>query len=514
MSETSIASLLEHLGLTGEPVGTVEVINPSTAKKIYDLPQLSAAQVAYGAAKAREAQPDWAKTEVRERAEILLRLHDLIIENEDRLLDLVQLETGKSRGHAFEEIGGALGSARYYGKIAQSKLKRRRAKSGLPFYTKAFVDQVPVGVVGVITPWNYPLALATLDVLPALVAGNSVLQKTDNQTTLTALFTRRLAIEAGLPPEVWTIVTGDGAEVGNAVTDNVDYVAFTGSTATGRLVAQRAAARLIGYSLGLGGKNPLIVLPSAKLGQAAEIALGSAIGSGGQLCVSVERIYVPNHMKLAFEAEIATRVESLQIGKSNEYDKDLGSLTSAAQLDRVDGFVKDAVSKGARVIAGGHALIHYGPYFYAPTVLTDINDAMRLDRAEVFGPIMQVYGYETVEDAIKLANDSVYGLNASIVGNRAEAMLVAAQINAGSVNINEGFRGSFASMDSPMGGMKSSGSGRRNGVAGLLRFTESKTIGVASTILKLPTRGKQYVSLAALFKTLSKALRALPFLKR
>ena len=261
MSETSIPNLLAHLPASADQV---TIVNPSTGKKIYDLPQLSVAQVAKAVADARLSQPAWAKVSVKERAKALYRLHDLILKNQDNVMDLLQLETGKSRAHAFEEIAGALGAARYNAKIAPKTLKTQKTFSGVPLLTDSYVMYSPVGVVGVITPWNYPLALQMLDILPALVAGNSVVQKADNQTALVSLYARQLAIEAGIPESAWTIVVGDGASVGNAITDSVDFVAFTGSTNTGRIVAERAAKRLIGFSLELGGKNPMIVLPGAR----------------------------------------------------------------------------------------------------------------------------------------------------------------------------------------------------------------------------------------------------------
>ncbi|MEY4494799.1 MAG: hypothetical protein RL570_914, partial [Actinomycetota bacterium] len=341
MSETSIQALVAHLPANDD---TVPVLNPANGKKIYDLPQLSVAQVEAAIDAAREAQHDWAKTPVAERSKLMLELHALMLEDETKLLDLLQLETAKSRAHAFEETAGAISAASYYAKIAGKTLARRKTKPGVPVLTRTYVDQVPLGVIGIITPWNYPLALTMLDVLPALMAGNAVVQKADNQTALTVLFARHLAVEAGIPAELWTVVVGDGEAVGNAITDNVDYVAFTGSTATGRKVAERAAKRLIGCSLELGGKNPLIVLEGANVKRAAEIAIAGAFGSAGQLCVSIERVYVPNRMKDEFLAEIAKRTESLTVGRSNDFTMDIGSLTGYNQLQRVMGFVDDAVT--------------------------------------------------------------------------------------------------------------------------------------------------------------------------
>ena len=504
MSETSIQALIAHLPANTD---TVPVMNPANGKKIYDLPQMSVAQVEAAIDSAREAQLDWAKTPVAERSKLLLELHALLLEDETKLLDLLQLETAKSRAHAFEETAGAIASASYYGRIASKYLTRRKTKPGVPVLTRTYVDQVPLGVVGIITPWNYPLALTMLDVLPALVAGNAVVQKADNQTALTVLFARHLAVEAGIPAELWTVVVGDGEKVGNAITDNVDYVAFTGSTATGRKVAERAAKRLIGCSLELGGKNPLIVLEGANIKRAAEIAIAGAFGSAGQLCVSIERVYVPNRIKDEFLAEIAKRTESLNVGRSNDFSMDIGSLTGYNQLQRVMGFIDDAVSTGANVVAGGKQLTETGPYFYSPTVITNVNPNARMYRQEVFGPVVDVEGYEDLDDAIKMANDTDYGLNASVVGPEREAIKVAEKLNAGSVNINEGFRATFASMETPMGGFKSSGQGRRNGPGGLLRFTETKAIGVARGAIKLPSRAKDYNRMAPLMRMMLKRLK-------
>lgn len=506
MSETSIPELLSHLPPSQN---FVTIVNPATGKKIYDLPQLGVAQVAKAVADARLSQPAWAAVATKDRAQALYRLHDLMLENQDKLMDLLQLETGKSRAHAFEELAGSLGSARYYAKIAPKTLRRHRTRAGVPFLTQSFVSYQPIGVVGVITPWNYPLALQMLDILPALVAGNAVVQKADNQTALVSLYARKLAIDAGVDPRAWTIVVGDGAEVGNALTDSVDYVAFTGSTRTGKIVAERAARRLIGYSLELGGKNPMIILPGAKIGDAAEKAIAGAFGNSGQLCVSIERVYVPNQIKDQFETELAKRVDQLAVGKSADFAMDMGTLTGENQLNRVSEFVSDAIDRGAKVLAGAKALPQIGPYFYAPTVLTNISEEMRLAREEVFGPVIAVTGYDSVEEAIELANDTEYGLNASVVGPNRLAREVAEKIMAGSVNVNEGYRASMASLDSPMGGMKQSGMGRRNGKNGLLRFTESRTVGVSTGLLKFPSRAKQYNRMAPLMNSLAKVMKRL-----
>lgn len=509
MTDFSIATLTSHFPAT---YSKHDVVNPTSGKRIYELPQLSAEQVALEVDRARDEQIDWAALPVFERANIFLKLHDSLLANEDKILDLLQLETGKSRAHAYEEFSGAVGITRYYGKVAEKALSVKQAATGVPVLLKTFVRQEPIGVVGVVTPWNYPLALAMMDVVPALIAGNCVVHKTDNQTTLISLLVRLLAVEAGLPEDAWRIVAGDGAVVGNAVTDNVDYVAFTGSTNTGRAVAQRAAARLIGFSLELGGKNPAIVLPSANVAKAAEIIVAGCFGNAGQLCVSISRVYVPNAIKAEFETAVVAIIEKLKVGKSNDFNFDIGSLTSAAQLARVERYVNDAKSKGAQILIGGTALPEVGPYFYSPTAITNIGEDVLLKREEVFGPVLSIYGYDDIDEAVDAANDSEFGLNSSVIGNRKEAVKVAARINSGSVNINEGYRASFASFGAPMGGTKQSGFGRRNGVGGLLRFTEAKAIGIARSIagIGLPNTAKQWKRMVPLMGALAKILRRLP----
>lgn len=504
MTDTTIPSLLSHFPKTET---SVALVNPVSGKRVTDVPQMSAEQVQEAMTKLRAAAKGWADTPVRERAKAIAKLHDVMFEHKDKLLDVLQLETGKSRAHAFEEFAGAAGGARYYGKHAPDFMASERTAGGIPILTRTWVEHEPVGLVGIITPWNYPMALTMLDVLPALAAGNAVIQKADNQTPLSVLFCRLMAIEAGIPADVWTVVVGDGATVGNAITDHVDYVAFTGSTNTGRAVAERASRRLIGYSLELGGKNPMIILEGAKVDRGAELTIAGAFGSAGQLCVSTERVYVHNSIKDAYIQELVSRTESLSLGRTSDFDTDIGSLTSKAQFDRVSGFVEDAKKHGAKVLAGGVAVPESGPFFFRPTIVTDVNEDARMFRSEVFGPIIAIEGFDNIDDAIAKANDTEFGLNASVVGPERDAVRVASQLKAGSVNVNEGYRASFASMASPMGGMKASGMGRRNGKAGLLRFTDTRTVGVAGGWMSLPTRGKHYKSMAPLMKVLSKLLK-------
>ena len=485
----------------------ISVVDPLTGNTLHEIKSFSATEVSLAFDDSRSAQKTWAKVPASARAKIASRLNDLLAQNQDEILTILQSETGKSRAHAFEELSGALGAISYYAKVTPKLVKRKKVKAGVPFLLSAFVEPAPVGVVGIITPWNYPLALTMMDVIPAIMAGNAVVQKADNQTAKTVQFGRDLAIQAGIPEKIWQVVHGNPQEVGNAVTDNADYVAFTGSTPTGRLVAERAAKRLIGYSLELGGKNPMIIMPGANLTEAAEIAIGSAFGNVGQLCVAIERIYVPNHAKADFEKILKHRIETLTIGSSTNFDFDLGALTSSAQVERVAGFVERAVAEGGRVITGGKQLSEIGPNFYAPTVITDLPVAAEILNKEVFGPVIALVGYNSLDEAVELANATEFGLNASIVGDKNQALKLASELMAGSVNINEGYRATMASMAAPMGGMKQSGMGRRSGPGGLLRFTETRTIGVANKLpIGLPIRAKDYKKMAPLMVGLAKMM--------
>lgn len=505
MSDSGIAQLL---GSLGQHANSVEVVNPVTGKVAFLLPQFSYEEVQAVTEVARAASAAWADTPVRERAAIALRLHDLMVKHQDRILELIQFETGKTKAGAFEDFAGALFAARHYGKRAPKLLHLTRTKTDAPMFVRNYIDYDPVGVVGIITPWNFPMALPGFDVIPALMAGNTVVHKVDNQTALTGLYFRQLALDAGLPDNVWNVVVGSGPDAGNGITDSVDYVAFTGSTATGQIVAERAARRLIGFSLELGGKNPAIVLPNANLKRSAKILVAGAIGNAGQICVSIERCFVPNEVRDQFVQLVSAQLETLKYGRTSNFDTDMGSLTSGNQLKRVLSFLKEAVDKGFTVI-GGEPRPEYGPFFIAPAIVVEPTDELGLNRSEVFGPVIQIYGYDDLDDAIAAANDSDFGLNASVLGPTAPALKVARLLQAGSVNINDGYRASFGSMSSPMGGVKLSGHGRRNGDGGLLRFTEPKAIGVASGLFRLPTRAQDYDRVSKLLVLLSKVLRRL-----
>lgn len=490
--DRATASVLTQ-DLTASATTPVVVIAPFTGDPLHELPQSTVADVEAAAHAAREAQRAWWSAGFAHRRTVLLRAHDLLLERREELLDAVQTETGKTRGQAFEEVFQAVGATRYAALAARKVLARSRRRGGIPIVIGTRVRYEPKGLVGVITPWNYPLALSIMDVAPALASGNGVVQKADDQGALTILTARRAFVDAGVPAALWGVVCGPGAEIGNAVVDVADYVCFTGSTATGKIVAERASRRLIGVSLELGGKNPMIVLDDVNPTDAAADAAYGCFSAAGQLCVSMERVYVEKGVAEAFTAAFAEQTAHLRLGSDFDYSTDVGSLTTKAQLERVTAHIDDAVKKGATVIAGGTPRPDLGPYFIEPTVLGNVTSEMSCHRDETFGALVALQVVDNADEAVALANDSEFGLNASVLsGSTRRGLQVAARIDAGSVNVNEGYRGSFSSVDAPMGGVKLSGLGRRNGPEGLLRFMEAHTISHTTGILQLPRTGAEF----------------------
>lgn len=490
---------------------TAAIVAPFTGEVLHDLPHSSVDDVTRAFDTARTAQRAWWAAGFAHRRAVLLRAHDLLLERRELLLDAVQTETGKTRGQAFEEVFQAASATRYAALAAKRTLAPRRRRAGIPVVLSAGVRYTPKGVVGVITPWNYPLSLAVMDIAPALAAGNGVVQKADDQAALSVLMARRAFVDAGVPAELWTVVAGPGAEIGNAVVDAADYVCFTGSTATGRVVAGRAAAHLAGASLELGGKNPMIVLDDVDPEKAAADAAYGCFAAAGQLCVSMERVYVEKGVAEAFTRAFAARTSSLVLGSAFDYSTDVGSLATKAQFERVTAHIEDAVAKGATVLAGGRPRPDLGPYFLEPTVLADVTSEMACAREETFGAVVALHVVDSEDEAVALANDSDYGLNASVLsGSRSRGLRVAERVHAGSVNVNEGYRAAFSSVDAPMGGLKLSGLGRRNGPEGLLRFVESRTIASATGVLQLPRTGPEFAKLVGtmlLYLRVAKAIR-------
>lgn len=441
------------------------------------LPASAAADVAPAVARGRRAQQSWAQVPVAARAAVLSRFARLVLDNLDRILDTIQAETGKARISAFEEVLDAARAARVFARQAPRQLRPRRRGGAIPGLTRTTERALPVGVVGIITPWNYPFTLPASDAAQALLAGNAVVLKPDSRTPFTALLVADLFTRAGLPRDLFQVLPGAGTVLGPALVEQVDHLMFTGATATGRVLAAACAERLIGFSAELGGKNPLLVLADADLWAAAAGTARAAFANTGQVCVGIERAYVVDEVYDDFVDLLLTRVWALRLGVGYDWDLDVGSLASAGQLATVTAHVSDAVAKGASVLAGGRARPDLGPFCYEPTVLADVTEDMALCREETFGPVLSLYRVASEEEAVERANDSRYGLSAS-VWSAERGPAVAARLRVGGVNVNEGYAAAWGSHGAPMGGLGDSGVGRRHGAQGLLKFTEPQTVAV------------------------------------
>ena len=483
---------------------------PFTGETLGAVPHATPNDMRAACRAAREAQLEWAGVPVAERARLLLAFHDLLIANADEILDIVQLESGKARRHALEEVLDTAVTARYYAHTAADFLRPHRRQGALPVLTQTVEYRHPKGVVGFVTPWNYPLVLGITDALPALVAGNGVVVKPDAQTPFSALWAARLLEEAGLPRGILQVVTGRGAELGPAMMEEIDCFMLTGSTATGKRVACMAAERLIDYSLELGGKNALIVLDDADIGRAVAGTLRGVTANTGQLCISIERIYAHSSLYDEFASRLAAAFAGVRLGNSLTWADDVGSLASADQLAKVKEHVDDAVAKGATVLAGGQPRPDLGPYFFEPTLLADVPADAGCAREETFGPVAALYRFETEDEVVARANDTTYGLNASVWTRRAaRGRELAQRLRCGTVNVNEAYGATWSSA-SPMGGFNESGAGRRHGEHGILKFTEAQTV-AAQHLLAIDTPPfLSHAQYAAIMLRAVKALKYLP----
>jgi succinate-semialdehyde dehydrogenase/glutarate-semialdehyde dehydrogenase len=453
----------------------IEVRNPATGESVGQVATTNASEIRDAALGAKEAQRSWSRLSFNQRATIIRRFHDAILTRRDEILDTIQAETGKARRDALAEVVTVAGTARYYLSHGQEHLSPARHRPAVRGITFAELIYKPHGVVGLITPWNYPFLLSVADALPALLAGNAVLIKPSELTPLSAILARDLLIESGLDSRLCAVVQGPG-ETGSELIRHVDYVGFTGGTVTGRKVAVAAGERLIPYSLELGGKNPMIVLKGAPLEQAAAGLLAGAFSNSGQACISVERVYVEESAYDEFARHLVSKASKLRLGWSKSWDIDMGSMISRNHASKVLGHIQQAVDLGARVLTGGRARIDLGSAFIEPTVLAQVTDSMTLAREETFGPVVSLYPVRNAEEAIARANDSQFGLNASVwAGRGTQALEIARRLETGSAAINATLL-IYNTFDVPMGGVKLSGIGRRHGEHGILRYTQAQSI--------------------------------------
>jgi succinate-semialdehyde dehydrogenase / glutarate-semialdehyde dehydrogenase len=509
-ADTTVGPLLQQLAarIASGNVGFYrEITNAMTGEPLGQVPHCTRDDVVAAARRAREVQADWAARPLRERAEVMLRFHDSVLSRQDEVLDIIQLENGKARRHAFEEVIDVCLTARYYANTAEEYLTPKRRQGVQLMLTEVWQHHHPKGLVGIISPWNYPLTLGISDAIPAIVAGNAVLAKPDDRTPFSALWAVQMLEQAGMPVGLVQQVTGPGSELGTPIIEQSDYLMFTGSTDTGRTVAAQAAKRLIDCSMELGGKNALLVLDDADVAKAARGAVRAAFSNTGQLCISVERIYVPSALWDEFVAKFVAATKSMKLSGALDYSADMGTLINQKQLDNVIHHVDDAVSNGATVLAGGRPRPDIGPFFYEPTILTGVREGMAAFADETFGPVVSLYRVETEDEAIEKANDSPFGLNFSVwTSDSTRGRRVAARLQAGTVNVNEAYAAAWASVDAPMGGMKDSGLGRRHGEQGILKYTESQTIAIERLV---PVGAPPWIRADRYARLMTKGLRAL-----
>ncbi|WP_040854564.1 aldehyde dehydrogenase family protein [Nocardia niigatensis] len=469
------------------PATEIEVRNPATGALAGTVPIDSAETVAAKVAALRAHQPAWEALGPDRRKEWLLKLQDWLVDNTDHLADVLQSETGKARVDSLIDPAFSVDLTGYYARRAAKFLADEHPSPHSPLARVKQLTTVfrPYQVVGVITPWNFPLAMPVIDVIPALAAGAAVILKPSEVTPLSAVELARGWREIGAPP-VFEVVTGAG-ETGAAVVGNADYIQFTGSTATGRKIAAACTERMIPFSLELGGKDPAIVLADADLDRAAHGIAFGGLFNAGQVCISVERVYVEAPVYDEFLRKLTAAVKEVRQGVDGRQPKyDMGALANENQTLIVQRHVEEAVKAGARVTTGGKRT-GVGTLF-EPTVLADVDHTMSCMTEETFGPTLPVMKVANEAEAIRLANDSIYGLSASVwSGDKDRAERVARQLNAGAVNINDVFANMF-SFALPMGGWGLSGTGARwGGANGVRKYCRQQAI----TKPILPTQAKE-----------------------
>ncbi|QIX25678.1 succinate-semialdehyde dehydrogenase (NADP(+)) [Nocardioides sp. JQ2195] len=459
--------------------GTWKLTEVYTGDVLVELPQSTPADIESAFAASRAAQAEWSQWPLKKRLKVFRTFHKLVLDHNETIVDLIQVESGKARRMAFEETLDIPMVAGYYIKRAAKILAPKKHAGPVPVVSSSLEVRQPKGVVGIIAPWNFPFATGISDAIPALIAGNGVVVKPDNKTALSPLYGVELLEKAGLPKGLFQVVCGEGPDVGPTLIDNANYVMFTGSTATGRVIGERAGRNLIGACLELGGKNPMVVLPDANLDETVKAALFGAFGNTGQICMHIERMYIHDSIYDDFKSRFVEATKDLQVGAAYDFEPEVGSLVSVDQKNRVASHVADAVAKGATVLVGGRELPEVGPAFFAPTILEGVTKDMLAGVGETFGPVVALHRYSTEDEAIALANDTDYGLNASVWGGDIDnAIRVGRRIHSGNVNINDILATAYASKGSPSGGVKQSGVGARHGDQGMLKYTDCQNVGI------------------------------------
>jgi succinate-semialdehyde dehydrogenase/glutarate-semialdehyde dehydrogenase len=468
-----------------ETIDHSEIIkrDPANGEEIGRVPLFGSVQVLDAVKRARAAQPSWASLSYRQRGQVISRAREIVLRDLESIARLISQETGKPKAEAISmEVVPTLDLMHYFAANTAKILKPNRidiGQYGLMGRSSKIIYK-PLGVVGIISPWNFPWATPLDEVVMTLMAGNAVVVKPSELTPFSALKIAEVFNEAQLPAGLLQILTGDGSTGAALVESGVDKIMFTGSVATGKRVAESAAKHLIPVVLELGGKDPMIVLKDANLTNAARAAVWGAFCNAGQACASVERCYVHESIAQRFIELVVSETARLKQGQTSSDDIDVGAMTNERQLQIVEDHIGDAVQNGARVVIGGERGSQERGWFHEPTVVINVDHTMKLMRDETFGPVLPIMTFKTDEEAVRLANDSIYGLTASIfTTDIARGRELAEQIEAGTVMVNEVVY-THALAPTPWGGVKQSGYGRTHGRLGLLELVTPQHVHVNS----------------------------------
>ena len=468
-------ALIEEIGPSADGRRRIALRSPADGRPLGEIAVATDADVAGAVERARKAQTEWAAASFRERRSVLERALRHLVDEADRFVDVIASETGKPREEALSvEILAACDALQYTAKHAGRILADRTVPVHLLKTKKLKISYRPLGVVGIITPWNFPFLLALNPTVQALMAGNAVLLKPSEVTPFSGELVERVLAAAGLPEGVFTLLQGDG-QTGRALVEaGLDKISFTGSVETGRRVAEACARQLIPCTLELGGKDPMIVCADADLERAASGAVYGAFANSGQVCVSTERVYVVDEAADEFTRKVVQKTAALRQGPDGEAD--LGPLIHGPQLAVIERHVADARERGARVLAGGRRNPAFEGHYYEPTVLADVTQDMAIMREETFGPVLPILRVRDEAEAIHLANDSRYGLSANIwTRDKHKGVELAKALEAGSAVVNDCML-TYAVAEAPFGGRKDSGVGQVNGEIGLRSYCHAQSI--------------------------------------
>jgi acyl-CoA reductase-like NAD-dependent aldehyde dehydrogenase len=459
----------------------ISVVNPASGKVLREFACALPTEVSEAVWRAHIAQAGWEKTPLKKRLSVIKQFQRLLSQRKQQIAGVITSESGKPYAEALlTEILVVLDTARFLLDESYEILHEMPVSHGsLATKTKrGRLIHEPHGVLGIISPWNYPFAIPASQSLAALVSGNAVVLKPSELTPLSALELSSLFHAAGLPQDIFQVVLGDGSIGAALVESGIDKLIFTGSVATGKRIAQSAAAKLLPVVLELGGKDPMIVLDDADIEVASSGAVWAAFVNAGQACLSVERCYVHRSIYESFVSTCAAKAKQLRLGDGMDPATDIGPLIHERQLSTVEQHVEDAHSRGARIVTGGKRMPSLGPNFYSPTVLAEVTHEMLIMREESFGPVLPIMGFDSDDEAVRLANDSEYGLAASVwTSNRSRGERIARGIKTGTVMVNDAVS-CYGISEAPHGGIKASGIGRTHGKLGLSELVRVKYLDV------------------------------------